>query len=321
LDAVFEAYLSAQRRRRRSPLTVKATVHALTSAQRWLDGNGIPASELSLLECERYFDELLDRCAVSTVRRHLAYLRAAYAYALRHGLVPSDPTAEVRLPRLPDHDPVIYSSEQLRSIHAAIRSAREELVFHLFAFAGLRLGEAAALTWDRVDVEQAQLRLVGKGGKHRLVPLHPVLNQLLRRRARPGTGTVLTTIQRTALSPVTLGRDVRALTDRAGVSVDAPSHAFRRTVATQMYEHGVRERVLERIMGWAPRTMHERHYLRVCDQPMRDAINTLYRDDPICDHSPTGPPKPTPAPQTRTWLADETACLAALERQIGLPTT
>ena len=50
-----------------------------------------------------------------------------------------------------------------------------------------------------------------------------------------------------------------------------------------MYEQGVRARVIERIMGWAPRQMYERHYLRVADQPMHDAIRGLYRDDPICD--------------------------------------
>jgi hypothetical protein len=50
-----------------------------------------------------------------------------------------------------------------------------------------------------------------------------------------------------------------------------------------MYEHGVRTRVIERIMGWAPRQMHERHYLRVADEPMREAILTLYHEDPISD--------------------------------------
>jgi site-specific recombinase XerD len=138
MDAIFDAYLTAQRRRRPSPLTVKAIRHALEQTQRWLDDHDQTAAELSLLTCEEYFDELLERQAVSTVRRHLAYVRAAYRYAVRHELVARDPTADVRLPRLPDHDPVTYSNEQLRAIHAAIRNEREELVFFLFAFAGLR---------------------------------------------------------------------------------------------------------------------------------------------------------------------------------------
>src|SRR5262249_61864062 len=148
-------------RRRRSPLTLKASAQALRTLQRWLDEHGVAASELSLFECERYFDQLLERGAVSTVRRHLAYVRAAYRYGLRHQLVGCDPTVDVRLPSLPDIEPATYSNQELRAILAATRSEREELAFFLLAFAGLRLGELAALSWEQVDLDRGQLRLTG----------------------------------------------------------------------------------------------------------------------------------------------------------------
>ena len=132
MDAIFEAYLAAQRRRRPSPLTLKAIRHALGQTQRWLDQHDTAADELTLLGCEEYFDELLERQAVSTVRRHLAYVRAAYRYGVRHQLVERDPTADVRLPRLPDHDPVtltvswgIASLEP--DVDAALRDADAQL--------------------------------------------------------------------------------------------------------------------------------------------------------------------------------------------------
>jgi site-specific recombinase XerD len=105
VEAIFEAYLAAQRRRRPSPLTLKAIRHALGQTQRWLDEHDLAAGELGLLQCEWYFDELLERQAVSTVRRHLAYVRAAHRYGVRHELVERDLTADVRLPRLPDIEP------------------------------------------------------------------------------------------------------------------------------------------------------------------------------------------------------------------------
>lgn len=319
MDSIFEAYLAAQRRRRSSPLTVKATTHALRSMQRWLDAQGIAAGDLSLLRCEEYFGELLERQAVSTVRRHLAYVRAAYRYGVRHDLVGRDPTADVRLPWLPDHEPATYTNAQLQTIHAAIRSDREEVAFFLFAFAGLRLGEVAALPWEQVDFERWQIRLTGKGGKFRLVPLHPALNEVLREqqtRSRPRELHVLSTVTGQPLAAGTLGRAVRELVDRAGVAIDAPSHAFRRTVATVMYEQGVRTRVIERIMGWAPRRMHERHYLRVADEPMHQAILGLYRDDPICERQAQAlrlTAVPTAAVEPSAWLADEAERLERLE--------
>jgi integrase len=255
------------------------------------------------------------------VRRHLAYVRAAYRYGVRHELVERDPTADVRLPRLPDHDPATYSNEQLRQVHAAVRSEREELVFFLFAFAGLRLGEVAALEWRQVEFDHWQLRLAGKGGKLRLVPLHPVLIELLReQRARSGRREqVFGTINGQRLAANTLGRSVRAIVDRAGVEVAQPSHAFRRTVATVMYENGVRARVIERIMGWAPRQMYERHYLRVADQQMHQAIRGLYAEDPICErqqHSLQPVAVPTRSDKPSAWLAAETARLERLEQQL-----
>lgn len=320
MDAIFEAYLAAQQRRRSSPLTIKATRHALRATQRWLDEHGIAASELTLLQCEEYFDELLDRYAVSTVRRHLAYLRAAYRYGVRHDLIDRDPTADVKLPWLPDIEPATYSNDDLKAIHAAIRTEREEAAFFLFAFAGLRLGEVAGLRWEQVDFERWQIRLIGKGGKFRLVPLHPLLNEVLREhRCRARTDSVFATTTGTPLASRTLGHSTRELVDRAAVGVASPCHAFRRTVATVMYEQGIRTRVIERIMGWSPRQMHERHYLRVADEAMHEAIQTLYRDDPICErqqrtlrpvalHSPTAEPV--------AWLAAEPARLEELEQRL-----
>ena len=321
MDPIFQAYLAAQARRRCSPLTLKAVAHALRSAQRWLDEQEISAAELSLLQCEQYFDQLLERGAISTAHRHLAYLRAAYRHAVRHDLVERDPTAEVKLPPLPDIEPATYTNEQLRDIHAAIRCEREEATFFLFAYAGLRLGELAALSWQHVDLAQRQLRLTGKGGKRRLVPLHPVLQDVLKEhcgRARSDDDPVIAGIARRPLAAPTLGRAVRTLVDRADVEVDMPSHAFRRTVATIMYEQGVRTRVIERIMGWAPRKMHERHYLRIADEPMRDAILTLYRDDPICDRHTQALPSAQPDLRASGWLEHETARIDALEQLLSL---
>jgi integrase/recombinase XerD len=303
-------------------LTIKATTHALRATQRWLDEHQIAAAELSLLRCEEYFDELLDRGAVATVRRHLAYVRAAYRYGVRHELLDRDPTADVKLPWLPDIEPATYSSEQLKALHAAIRCEREEISFFLFAFAGLRLGEVAALGWAQVDFDRWQIRLTGKGGKFRLVPLHPVLNEVLREqraRVNPRQEQVLGSVNGHRLTANTLGRSVRSLVDRAAVDVDSPSHAFRRTVATVMYEQGVRTRVIERIMGWSPRQMHERHYLRVADEPMHDAIRTLYREDPICDRQRQAlQPVATPVQNTKptAWLAGETGKLERIEQRL-----
>jgi hypothetical protein len=87
-----------------------------------------------------------------------------------------------------------------------------------------------------------------------------------------------------------------------------------------MHEHGVRTAVIDRIMGWAPRTVRERHYVRIAPQVMHDAILTLYRDDPICPQQLAVPTElePPRAPKQDGFLANETVRLERLERELGL---
>jgi site-specific recombinase XerD len=323
MDPLFEAYLAALRRRCRSPLTLQANLSALQRLDRSLDQHATEAPRLSLLACEHYFETLLAEYAVSTVRRHLAVVRAAYRYGLRHQLVDRDPTADVKLPRLPDVEPATYSNEQLRAILAAVRNEREQLLVYLFAFAGLRLCELVALTWEQVDLDHQQLKLIGKSGKFRLVPLHPALEQVLRehRAATPfGVRQPVVSPDGRPLAHRTGVATVRTLVRRAGIETANPSHAFRRTVATVMHEQGVRTAVIDRIMGWAPRTVRDRHYLRIAPAAMRDAILTLYRDDPICT-TQLKPDTPAPVrtrPALHRFLARETARLEQLERELDL---
>jgi hypothetical protein len=73
-----------------------------------------------------------------------------------------------------------------------------------------------------------------------------------------------------------------------------------------MYEQGVRTTTIDRITGWAPRTVRERHYIRIAPKTMHDAIQTIYRDDPICpEQALSDTPRPTHAePPPERWQRD-----------------
>lgn len=322
VEPIFTAYLEALHRRHRADSTIACNRQALGKLDAWLTEHDLTLGRLEPLECERYFEQQLARYAVSTLHHDLSVLRATVRYAIRHDWLERDPTLDVKLPRLPDVEPATYSNEELRAIHAAIREPGDEVIFHLLAFAGLRECEAAGLQWPHVDLAHDQLRLVGKGGKFRLVPLHPALSHQLRQhdaRCHPDHPHVISSERGGRMSKRSWVTAVRRLVDRAGIETTAPAHTFRKTVATVMHEQGVQPAVIDKILGWAPRTVRDRHYLRVADQPMRDAILTLYRDDPIVpdqlrphlaihDHGEAAAP---------AWLAREHQLLIDLERRIA----
>jgi integrase/recombinase XerC len=312
VDALFEYYLAALERRRVSPLTIKANRHALSLFQRWLAAKRRDADAACVDDCEQYLDERLETHAVATVRRDLAMIRGAYRHAQRRGLIASDPTLGIRLPPLPDRDTVIYDPDELRAIHAAIRDEREQMIFFLLAFAGLRLCEATSLAWSNVELADAQLRFVGKGGKRRVVPLHPALERHLTAQGQRHPSTaVVTTVSGRPLAHRTWGTIVSRLVSHADVHVAQPSHAFRRTVASELYANGIRTHVIDRLLGWAPRTVRDRHYIRVADQAMRDAITTLYQRSPICPEQ--APVREPSALVSRDVLVNDLLRLTQLE--------
>lgn len=312
MEELFERYLATLERRRVSPLTVKANRHALSLFERWLQTRNVSAIAVVIDDCEHYLDERLSGHAVATVRRDLAMLRGAYRHATQRGLVAGDPTIGVRLPPLPDRDPVVYNADELRAIHAAIRDQREQLIFFLLAFTGLRLCEATSLTWADVDLPNTQLRVTGKGGKRRIVPLHPTLDDLLTT-CQPDRdhAPLVTTVAGGRVADRTWGTIVSRLVARADVHVPQPSHAFRRTVASELYANGIRTHVIDRLLGWSPRTVRDRHYVRIADPAMRAAIATLYQASPIYPEQTL--PQPTPDTIAAWTLAADSRRLAQLE--------
>ena len=60
-----------------------------------------------------------------------------------------------------------------------------------------------------------------------------------------------------------------------------PARRFRKTAATVLAEEGVREDVIDKIMGWSPTTIRQRYYTRVADGSLYEAILKLYQADLI----------------------------------------
>lgn len=106
----------------------------------------------------------------------LAAIRGYCKWAVKHGLIETDPTRLIDRPRLPRRVP--RPIEEASLAMALAHAPRDVLVILcLAAFCGLRAGEISALQWSEVRPET--LLLHGKGNKERIVPLHPLSKQAL----------------------------------------------------------------------------------------------------------------------------------------------
>jgi integrase/recombinase XerD len=108
--------------------------------------------------------------------RLLSALRAYYAWCVRRGTRADDPTALLDPPKLPRSLPKALTETQIDTLLAApdVSSPlglRDRAMFELMYAAGLRVSELVNLPATAVNLRQGVLRVTGKGGKDRLVPL------------------------------------------------------------------------------------------------------------------------------------------------------
>lgn len=197
--------------------------------------------------------------------RRVSALRSFFQYlALRHN-VNSDalrqitpPRTKKRLPRPLERDIARIAPAEIAALaHDPLCATRDEALFTLLYGAGLRIGEALALNIRDLDrASGAGLRISGKGGKERLVPLLPaVLHALLDwRRAHPSptpNAPLFVGLRGKRLQPAVARRVMQTWRQQTGLDDSATPHAFRHAFATHLLEGGADLRAIQELLGHA----------------------------------------------------------------------
>lgn len=276
---LFDQYAERLRRRGASPHTLRS----FTTAARKLDGylaiEGLTAETATMTTLEDYFDSL--DYAASTKGTHLRYIQAAFNYGIKRGTLRHNPALDVAVPDPPPTEPRIISGHCLREIRSRLNLERDWIFFHLLAYTGMRRSEIRGLVWDDgttrsvLRLEQQTIRVIGKGNKPRIVPVHPALGEVLAESRREPGAFVVPSNGQHGVAMDTIMEMTKRMSDTY------TPHDYRRTVATSLRRNGVDSGVIDRIMGWAPSTIFRRFYDNVADDELQRAILRLYADDPV----------------------------------------
>ena len=185
---------------RRSPRTVDAYRRDLAACAASLDG---PVGRATTEELEAWLAAMrADGRAGSTIARRLAAVRSYLRHLTLIGVRADNPAAGIAGPRRPRTVPRTLSpAEAERLVDAANgttpRSMRDKALVELLYGAGLRVSEALGLSRASIDLDARIVRVIGKGGKERLVPLG---------RPADGGGAPLPRARATASRPATPSR-------------------------------------------------------------------------------------------------------------------
>jgi integrase/recombinase XerD len=254
-----------------------------------------PADVAGFLASLREGDAEHAALAVSSAARAVIAVRGLHAFAAAQGLAGSDPARDVPPPSPPRRLPkAITVAEVERLLDAAgpgpgdpsadPRQLRDRALLEFLYGTGARISEATGLDLDELrldDTEDPLVRLIGKGGKHRIVPVGRYAARALQAylvRARPGLAAAS---RRASASPAVFlnargGRLTRqgawgvlhAAAGRAGLPADAEvsPHTLRHSFATHLLDGGADIRVVQELLGHASVTTTQVYTLITVDR-------------------------------------------------------
>lgn len=266
---IIQDYLiQAALERRYSEHSLRAYRHDLQEFQDYLRDRGVEYPEgIDATLLRGFLGYLLKKNRRVTVGRKVAALRACFKFAQRKGWILENPAVRLRAPKLEKHIPPFLSEREAEQLlrpppDQTWLNQRDQAIGELFYASGIRLSELAGLNWPDIDFSIRMIRVVGKGGRERIVPLGRVAVEALReyQRAVDQAGRDLGLKVKEAQA-VFLNRSGGRLTDRtiarrlkirvlqAGLSSTISPHALRHSFATHLLNAGADLRVVQELLG------------------------------------------------------------------------
>ncbi|GAA1836625.1 site-specific tyrosine recombinase XerD [Agromyces salentinus] len=234
----------------------------------WLADEGLdgPAAvgEQDLSRFIRYLGvDRVPPLATSSIARVVSTVRGLHRFLVDEGLIEADVSRDLRPPKLPMRLPKAISVEDVEALLAAaggeeVVELRDAALLEVLYATGARVSEAIGLNVDDL-VDGDVVRLFGKGGKQRIVPLGSYARAALDAylvRSRPmlsvrGTATpaLFLGVRGRRMSRQTAWEVIRDAAERAGLAVAVSPHTLRHSFATHLLEGGADVRVVQELLG------------------------------------------------------------------------
>jgi len=288
LHAAVDAFLSHARLERGLSLnTVEAYGRDLARFVAPLDA--LPAGQLRRSHVTAYLESLeRDGLGARSRARALVAVRRLLHFLELEGLLEGDPVEGVQSPRIPKTLPRVLGSAETTALLAAIDPSaamglRDRAMLEVLYGAGLRVSELVSLPLSAVDRRVMLLRVVGKGGHERIVPLGRAamgaLEQYLEK-ARPQllgdrpdrSHAIFLTRRGSGMTRQNFFALLRKIALKAGIPKERVSpHVLRHAFATDLLEGGADLRSIQAMLGHADLSTTE-IYTHVSRGKLRDTV-------------------------------------------------
>ena len=269
-----------------SPNTIDAYRHDLHLLLIHLSGQGLTPTDVKLDDLQRFAAWIHERgIGPKSQARILSGVRTFYHYLVVDGYLEVDPTELLESPHLPKHLPEYLTTEEVDRLEAAIdltsaEGHRNRAIIEVFFSCGLRVSELVELKLSNLFLNERFMRVVGKGGKERLVPisqravgeLELWFDDRRRMRIKPGEDDYVFLNRRGHhLTRTMILIMVKRLGEAAGIKKTLSPHTLRHSFATALLRGGADLRVIQVLLGHADIATTE-IYTHMDDESLRQAV-------------------------------------------------
>jgi len=217
--------------------------------------------------------------ARASVARKLSGVRAFVHYLRREGVIENDPTAVAVAPKLAKTIPVHLSETEITALLDSIdtRTAlgrRDRAMVELFYASGLRLSELVGVDLEDLDLNGRLVRVLGKGGKERIVPFNQSAAEAIRAWMKDRAGIVLrreplgsgqteeplfVNFRGGRITGRSVDRLLRRYVARCSTRMGISPHALRHSFATHLLQRGADLRGIQELLGHVRISTTERY--------------------------------------------------------------
>lgn len=215
--------------------------------------------------------------------RFMSCVRSFYRFLIREGRLQVDPTLDVDSPRLGRPLPKSLSEQDVERLLEAPDVAlalefRDRAMLELLYACGLRVSELTSLQLVQVSFNQGVLRVFGKGGKERLVPMGEEALSWLKGYMAGPRAELLKDLPSDVLFPSRRGTQmtrqtfwyrIKIYARRAEIGKPLSPHTLRHAFATHLLNHGADLRVVQMLLGHSDLTTTQ-IYTHVAKQRMQE---------------------------------------------------
>ena len=283
----FLAYLKLNRHV--SPHTVRAYESDVTQYLAWVASETgkkiselVPA-DLDMSSVRTHVAELNKAGkARSSVARKLSGLRTFVKYLRREEIIDHDPTAMAVAPKRDQTIPTHLSEQEIERLIETPDTGdplgrRDRAILELFYASGLRLSELVAIDLEDLNMSERMVRVMGKGGKERLVPFNQstlaAIKAWMKDRAailatRPPTAgkkrkapadPLFVNYRGTRLTGRSVDRLLRRYVAQCSTRMGISPHALRHSFATHLLQRGADLRAIQELLGHARLSTTQRY--------------------------------------------------------------